>query len=457
MFGSVLTIVRTPSRERRRFTAPIRTPSAVESRNDVFVRSTTMRVWPDSTASPSADFSSGAVNRSISPATATTWRSSSIGSWVSKNSGGILAPTFTTPRATRRARRVFRHGPPGSGGGSSGEPQPQDQLVAVGPPAGLDLVGDPLEDVPDARERGVVQHRLGAPGAQPADAQLEPGLARVDVDADRPRLRVLACVRGDRVGEQQRVVEAVDRALGPSGEHADHAAEDGTDERVVADAHRRRAGHRPRPTSPPSRLNVIRTSVCSSWPVPSSSDSASVAMSGRPRPRPGLSARGRIPRPRSVTTTVRWRSSMWARTPIGPSSPGYAWTTTFVHASVTASLMSDSAWSGMSSTSPRPPNAWRTTATFSARAGSVSSRSGCSSAKAGSRNGSSARLMPGRSAAVLPGARGVYSWVARWRARAGEHIPRGGTEDARSALHLGRTGAGACAGPAPGSHRPPVP
>src|SRR5919197_6486781 len=140
MFGSVLTIVRTPSRERRRFTAPIRTPSAVESRNDVFVRSTTMRVWPDSTASPSADFSSGAVNRSISPATAITWRSSSIGSWVSENSGGILAPTLTSPRATRRPWRDLRRGPPDFRGDSYGEAQPQDQLVAVGPAAGLDLV-----------------------------------------------------------------------------------------------------------------------------------------------------------------------------------------------------------------------------------------------------------------------------------------------------------------------------
>ena len=86
MFGSVLTIVSTPSRERSRLTAPMRTPSAVESRNDVFVRSTTIRVWPDSSASPSADLSSGAVKRSISPDTATTWRWSSIDSVVSENS-----------------------------------------------------------------------------------------------------------------------------------------------------------------------------------------------------------------------------------------------------------------------------------------------------------------------------------------------------------------------------------
>ena len=81
MFASVLTIVSTPSRERRRLTAPMRTPSAVESRNVVSVRSTTIRVRPDSSASPSAALSSGAVNRSISPPTATTWRGRRSARW----------------------------------------------------------------------------------------------------------------------------------------------------------------------------------------------------------------------------------------------------------------------------------------------------------------------------------------------------------------------------------------
>ena len=74
MLRSVLTIVRTPSRVRRRLTAPISTPRAVESRNEVSVRSTTIRVRPPSTAAARADLSSGAVKRSISPATAMTWR-----------------------------------------------------------------------------------------------------------------------------------------------------------------------------------------------------------------------------------------------------------------------------------------------------------------------------------------------------------------------------------------------
>src|SRR3954451_23633525 len=64
---------------------------------------------------------------------------------------------------------------------------------------------------------------------------------------------------------------------------------------------------------------------------------------------------------------------MLAATCMGPSPPSYACTTTLVHASVTASLTSDSVCGSRSSASPSPPMAWRTTATFSARAGRVSS------------------------------------------------------------------------------------
>jgi hypothetical protein len=52
--------------------APMSTPSAVESRKLVSVRSITRRVRPSSIASAMAAFSSGAVNRSISPVTAIT-------------------------------------------------------------------------------------------------------------------------------------------------------------------------------------------------------------------------------------------------------------------------------------------------------------------------------------------------------------------------------------------------
>ena len=112
-------------------------------------------------------------------------------------------------------------------------------------------------------------------------------------------------VGGDGVGEQHGVVEAVDRALGAGGEHADDAPEHGADERAAADADdglvgggaaRSREPLRRRLAGAP-RSKVMRTSVSSERPVPSSSDSASVAMSGRPRPRPGLSGRGTMPRP----------------------------------------------------------------------------------------------------------------------------------------------------------------
>src|SRR5215211_5159301 len=58
--------------------------------------------------------------------------------------------------------------------------------------------------------------------------------------------------------------------------------------------------------------------------------------------------------------------------------------------------MSASAWSGTSSASPKPPSACRTTATFSGREGSVSSRSGVTCSAATSRSGA----LPASSAVV---------------------------------------------------------
>src|SRR3954451_15442733 len=75
------------------------TPSAVESRKDVSVRSTTIRDLPPSIASVSFCLSSGAVNRSISPRTATTWRSASSASSCSANSGGIGGGLWQALRA----------------------------------------------------------------------------------------------------------------------------------------------------------------------------------------------------------------------------------------------------------------------------------------------------------------------------------------------------------------------
>src|SRR3954447_24993362 len=197
MFASVLTIVRTPSRERRRLTAPMRTPRAVESRNVVSVRSTTIRIRPDSSASPRAAFSSGAVNRSISPATATTWRVSSMGSLVRVNSGGIGLDRLTDRTAERRAPS------------SSAEVQAQDQLaaVAVGHGAGLDVIGDAVEDVAHPRKVAVGQQLLRSVGSQVGDAQLEALVVGGDHDVHVGVAGMHRRVSGDRVGEQDGVVE----------------------------------------------------------------------------------------------------------------------------------------------------------------------------------------------------------------------------------------------------------
>ena len=72
MLESVLTTASAPPRERSRFTAPMSTPSAVESRKDTSERSIAMRRSPLSMASVMTCLSSGAVNRSISPRAAMT-------------------------------------------------------------------------------------------------------------------------------------------------------------------------------------------------------------------------------------------------------------------------------------------------------------------------------------------------------------------------------------------------
>src|SRR5204863_9640350 len=109
-------------------------------------------------------------------------------------------------------------------------------------------------------------------------------------------------------------------ADGPGHRGHERAAADAYDGLVGGGA----GGHA---STPPSltgapRSKVMRTSVSSERPVPSSSDSASVAMSGRPSPSPGLSGRGTMPRPRSTTTSDRRRPSIEARSPIGPSASG---------------------------------------------------------------------------------------------------------------------------------------
>src|SRR4051812_23136067 len=312
MFWSTLTIVRRPSRERRRLTVPMSTPSAVESRNVVSPRSTTIRDLPPSMASPSAVFSSGAVNRSISPRTATTCVAGSTASWVSANSGGISSLSLTNLKA--RAGRDA----------SLAEGEAEQQLRPIGAHVG----GDALEDVAHALQRRGLHQRLAAVVGQRADAQEQARRLGGAVDGDTAAGGVAGRVGGDGVGQQQGVVEAIDRALGAGGEHPDDAAEHRAEQLGAPDGQRRlvdRRGlgaHAIAPGMEPSSSNTIRTSVSSRSLVPSSSDDASVAMSGRPRPSPGLSGRGRIPRPSSATTTVRAPSLSPADTAIGPSPSG---------------------------------------------------------------------------------------------------------------------------------------
>ena len=54
-----------------------------------------------------------------------------------------------------------------------------------------------------------------------------------DLEADLDRVRrVRARALGDHVGDQHRVVEPVQRQVGARGEHADHPAQHGPDERA---------------------------------------------------------------------------------------------------------------------------------------------------------------------------------------------------------------------------------
>ena len=153
-------------------------------------------------------------------------------------------------------------------------------------------------------------------------------------------------VCGDRVGDQQHVVEAVDRARGARRQHPDHPAQHRADEARAAgpaglvDAGSRRGLVRPRSGT------SCATSVRSSSPVPSSSDSVSVAISGRPRPSPGESARGTMPRPSSRTTSSAPGPRAQPGSPSALRHRGTRGSTTFVHASVTASLMSESSLLG---------------------------------------------------------------------------------------------------------------
>src|SRR3954447_15347824 len=137
-----------------------------------------MRNLPPSMASVSFCLSSGAVKRSISPRTATTWRSSSSASSVSENSGGMWRVILSGECVGRRRRGQSR--------GSAAEAESDgDALCRVGA-VHLDLVGDPLEDVADAGQRGVGEQTVGAPLTQFFHGHLDALGAGRQADGDVP-------------------------------------------------------------------------------------------------------------------------------------------------------------------------------------------------------------------------------------------------------------------------------
>ena len=132
----------------------------------------------------------------------------------------------------------------------------------------------------------------------------------IDAHVHAPVLAEGAGLGGDRVGDEQRVVEAVDRAVRARGEHADDAAEDRRDERSAREADRglvasigvmRRAPRRGGRSCAP---RCARRRPCRAR----ASRRASRSAAGRGRG-PGESGRGTMPRPLSRMTTVsRWSS-----------------------------------------------------------------------------------------------------------------------------------------------------
>ena len=77
--------------------------------------------------------------------------------------------------------------------------------------------------------------RSAPPGAAARRAARPIRSAATTRTLTRPSSAERARLGGDRVGDQQRVVEAVDRALRARGEHADDAREDGRRERPAGE------------------------------------------------------------------------------------------------------------------------------------------------------------------------------------------------------------------------------
>ena len=171
-------------------------------------------------------------------------------------------------------------------------------------PSGRDakLVGELLDHVADAGDGGVDDERVAAAGAQRTDPQRQRARAGLEGHVDGAVQHVRGRAGGDQVGDQHRVVQAVERQVGARGEHADDAAEDRADERPGGDRNGRRrvrADRARRHAASPGRCraNVIATRLPPPGTGWSSTSSAIAAISGRPRPGPVVSELVPMPRP----------------------------------------------------------------------------------------------------------------------------------------------------------------
>src|SRR4051794_33231159 len=198
------TITSEPSSRRSRRCAPISTPSEDESMNVVSVRSTTTWVRPASIGAETRCLNSGAVKRSISPVTATTCVSpSTMRSSIEK----AMAIGRCHPRQTHSvipAERLVRR---------AGVLQPDMEVLAFALRRHAELVGELLDHVADPRDRGVDDERITAAGPQRADAQAERARAGLERDVDGAVQDMRGGSRRDQVGDQDGVVEPVQRQV----------------------------------------------------------------------------------------------------------------------------------------------------------------------------------------------------------------------------------------------------
>src|SRR5687768_2846662 len=220
------TITSEPSSRRSRRWAPISTPSDDESMNVVPVRSTTTLLRPASIGADTRCLNSGAVNRSISPVTATMWVSvSTCRSLIAKS---IAMSGYVMPGPSRSESSPVR----------VREPDVEELSIALGRDG--KLVRELLDNVADARHCGVHDQRLAPALAQRTDPQQKRTVTRVERDIDVVVNAVGGSAGGDEVGDEHGVIEPVEREIGARGEHADHAAQDGAHQGAGRDRDGRR-------------------------------------------------------------------------------------------------------------------------------------------------------------------------------------------------------------------------